>query len=164
MQPAVHSHYPERAAGLPALAPPHCSGLRQPPSAKHSYIMGGAKPVALCRIGATAGVLMTSRNPGMSWPSATAGTNSPTRPVLATYASATKPACKQHRCSSSGIRRNALGYGFVICPMNRMVPDDFSRIRNRNGRFTSVMGATLVFTTPTAVTAAASVPSSFTSR
>ena len=57
-------------------------------------------------------------------------------------------------------------FGLFICPMKMMSPDDFSRMANRKGRSSfncKGCGPAEVSTTPTEVTAAASVPSSFTS-
>ena len=57
--------------------------------------------------------------------------------------------------------------GFSTRPRKRIVPDKFSRIANRNGRSTTTTrggdGSALRYPTNTEVTAAASVPSSFTS-
>src|SRR6266487_2362027 len=53
--------------------------------------------------------------------------------------------------------------GCRITPMNRIVPDRFSRSAKMNGRSITMYGDALVTPSPTEVTAAATVPSSFTS-
>ena len=53
--------------------------------------------------------------------------------------------------------------GFRIAPRNRIVPDSRSRMANRNGRSITMDGCTLTIPISTDVTAAATVPSSFTS-
>jgi hypothetical protein len=53
-------------------------------------------------------------------------------------------------------------FGSVIFPMNRIVPEWFSRIAKTNGRSIRMTGPMLVRPIPTDVTAAASVPSSST--
>src|SRR5437667_1117239 len=65
----------------------------------------------------------------------------------------------------TGLNVRQLAGGCRITPINRIVPDRFSRNANTNGRSIRTGGGLQTQTTPTttAVTAAASVPSSFTS-